>query len=134
MHSLRVVKMVSRSLGSPSKTGRNSICVLCINSMDSLHPAIQVGVRELRIVGFDKPPRYPECVTWSEEWLIMSQGGGELSEINMIAFVPISFLFVNGRIFTSTPLRILCFVECLQLPPGDSCCCLWNWQMWCRRV
>ena len=54
--------------------------LLCIISMDSLHPAIPVRVRELRIVGFYHPPRCPECVTWSEEWLIISQGGGELSE------------------------------------------------------
>ena len=31
--------------------------LLCIIIMDSLHPAISVGVRELRIVGFDHPPQ-----------------------------------------------------------------------------
>ena len=47
--------------------------------MNCLHPAIPVGVWELRILGFDHTPRCPECVTRSEEWLVMSKTG-ELSD------------------------------------------------------
>ena len=57
------------------------VCVpLGHSSLYSLHPAIPVGMWELRIVGFDQPPRCPECVAQSGEWLVMSQGGGELSD------------------------------------------------------
>jgi len=47
--------------------------LLYIICMDSLHPAVPIGVRELRILCFDHPPRCPECVIRSEEWLVMSQ-------------------------------------------------------------
>ena len=62
---------------------------------------------------FDHPPCCPECITRCEEWLVVCHRGGR----NMMEFIPICFLFVNGRIFTSACFRNqdLSFVKCLQL-------------------
>ena len=77
-------------------------------SMDTLHPAIPVRVFE-----------------WSQDRGLWSPTLGR----NMMEFIPICFLFVNGRIFTSACFRNqdLGFVKCLQL------LCLWIWKRWCRR-
>lgn len=56
----------------------NLCAQLCIVCIDSLHPAIPVGVWELGVRGFDHPPRCLECVSKSEEWLVMCQREREL--------------------------------------------------------
>jgi len=99
--------------------------LLYIICMDSLHPAIPVGVRELKILGFDHPPRCPECVARSEEWLVISQRRGELSDGEKRDSV-YSCLFPvckwKNLHFSSSQDHS--FVECLELYPGDSSCYL----------
>ena len=62
-------------------------------------------------------------------WLCVTEEDSSAMGRNMMEFIPICFLFVNGRIFTSACFRNqdLSFVKCLQL------LCLWIWKRWCRR-
>jgi len=128
MHSLRVVKMVLRSLGSPSMTGRKSICVLCFAS----HACILfIQPFQLECGNSGSWALITHLAAQSEEWLVMSQEVGKLSDGEKHDDV-YSCLFPVGKWknlhFSSS--QGLNFVECLQLHHEDSCCCLLIWQRW----
>ena len=110
MHSLRMVKMVLWSLGSPSMTGRKSTCVLSFASSAWIlliqpfqleywnsgslalitHPDVQSV----------SPGERSGCSCATEE-------ARSAIERNVMASIPVCFLFVNGRILTSAALRTL---------------------------
>ena len=90
--------------------------------MDTLNPAIPIWVLKVRILGFDRPPCCPECITRCEEWLVVWHRGGELSDGKKR----------DGSVYSSL-LQDLSFVKCLQLHPVDSCCRLRIWRRSCQR-
>ena len=48
--------------------------------------------------------------------------------INVVVFVPVYILFVNGRIFTEAPLRILALSIAFNFTLGTAAVILWTWQ------
>ena len=129
IHSLKVVKIVLRSLGSPSMTGRKSICVLCFVSSAwilFIQP-FQLECENSQSWALITHPAAQSVSPGAQEWLVMSQIGGELSNWQKHDGVySCLFALVNGRFFTSGPLRILALSSTFNFTLGtDSSCCLW---------
>ena len=120
--------MVLRSWGSPSMTGRKSICVLCFASHSCI---IFIQPFQLECGNSGSWALITHPAAQSEEWLVMSQEVGKLSDGEKHDGV-YSCLFLIGKWknlhFSSS--KGLNFVECLQLHHEDSCCCLLIWQSW----
>ena len=121
MHSLRMVKMVLIPLWSSSMIGRKSICVLCFASSAWI---IFIQSFQLNVGTQDHQSRCPKCVAWSEEWLVMSQRGGELSDGDKRGGV-YSCLFPvykwKNLYFGSS--HDLCFIEYLHLLGTSTVIC-----------
>ena len=106
MHSLRVVKMLLWSLGSSLMTGRKSICMFCL-TLSAWILFIQPFQDQL---GCEKPASWAwithpasQCVSPGVRsgWLCVTEEESSMMGRNVMEFIPICFLLVNGRIFTS---------------------------------
>lgn len=118
-HSLRVVKMVLGSFGSHSWLEGSRSVRFSLHAWILFIQPFQLECRNSESCFFYHPPRCPECVAWSEEWLVMSQEeGSSAMGRNVMAFIPICFLLVNERIFTSAPLRIFALLSAFSFTLG----------------
>ena len=121
------------ALGSPSVTGRKSICVFCFASYTCIlfiqpfqlewgnsgsgalithHAAQSVSSRVNSGWSWARRRRTQR---WGETWWCL-------------------FMSVYWWQRKNPLLQLLSgFAECFQLHPGDSFCCLWIWQRWCWR-
>jgi len=124
MHSLRVVKMVLRSIGSHSMTGRKSICVLCFASsawIVVIQPfQLECGNSGSWALIIHSAAQSVSPGVRSSGWSWARQEDDSAMGRNVMLFIPVCFLFVNGRIFTAAPFRILALSVAFNFTLGTA--------------
>ena len=85
-------------------TGRKSICVLCLtlSAWILFIQPFQLGYGKSGALGFDHPPCCPSVSPGVRSgWVCAIEEESSAMGRNVMAFIPICILLVNGRIFTS---------------------------------